>query len=202
MTINFPIKTMMRSFFCALVATVTLSVCLLLSHSTYLPLDWSPITGYEPLPNWETCLVPSSLWTRLAFLRSRILPPHWCLRCTSFSCSLLAHVRLTTSSQGLYGAFVIKYNLQFQAFRRKHLGSSGITEAVCLAVLTASVGYLNMFLRIDMNESLDILFRECEDGGDYENLCQSVLPFSSWSLFIFPLNTSFMDWCVYESWNK
>lgn len=23
-----------------------------------------------------------------------------------------------------------------------------------------------------MNESLDILFRECEGGGDYENLCQ------------------------------
>jgi chloride channel 3/4/5 len=76
--------------------------------------------------------------------------------------------------QGLYGAFVIKYNLQVQAFRRKHLGSSGISEAVVLAILTASIGYLNMFLRIDMNESLDILFRECEGGGDYENLCQYV----------------------------
>lgn len=79
---------------------------------------------------------------------------------------------MLTCTQGLYGAFVIKYNLQVQAFRRKHLGSSGISEAVCLAVLTASVGYINKFLRIDMNESLDILFRECEGGGDYENLCQ------------------------------
>ena len=73
---------------------------------------------------------------------------------------------------GLYGAFVIKYNLQVQAFRRKHLAKSGVTEAVCLAVLTASIGFLNKFLRIDMNESLDVLFRECEGGGDYENLCQ------------------------------
>lgn len=92
-------------------------------------------------------------------------------------------IRLAVSSdshtllvaQGLYGAFVIKYNLQVQAFRRKHLAKSGVTEAVCLAVLTASIGFLNKFLRIDMNESLDILFRECEGGGDYENLCQFVL---------------------------
>ena len=69
---------------------------------------------------------------------------------------------------------MIKYNLQVQAFRRKHLAGSGITEAVVLAVLTASIGFINKFLRIDMNESLEILFRECEGGGDYENLCQCV----------------------------
>jgi len=74
--------------------------------------------------------------------------------------------------QGLYGAFVIKYNFQVQAFRRKHLTKNGVAEAVCLALLTAVVCYTNKFLRIDMNESLDILFRECEGGGDYDNLCQ------------------------------
>ena len=67
---------------------------------------------------------------------------------------------------------MIKYNLQVAAFRRKHLGSSAISEAVILATLTASVGFLNKFLRIDMNEMLDVLFSECEGGGDYENLCQ------------------------------
>jgi len=77
-----------------------------------------------------------------------------------------------TSTQGLYGAFVIKYNLQVAAFRRKHLGSSAISEAVTLAVLTAAVAFTNRFLRLDMNEMLDVLFRECEGGGDYENLCQ------------------------------
>lgn len=84
--------------------------------------------------------------------------------------------------QGLYGAFVIKYNLQVAAFRRKHLGSSAISEAVILATLTASVGFVNKFLRIDMNEMLDILFRECEGGGDYENLCQYVTSPSPFSL--------------------
>lgn len=74
---------------------------------------------------------------------------------------------------GLYGAFVIKYNLQVQKFRRENLASHGVSEAVILAAITALIGYWNMFLRIDMSESLEILFRECEGGGDYDNLCQS-----------------------------
>ncbi|KAG9101548.1 glycerol ethanol, ferric requiring protein [Ceratobasidium sp. 370] len=74
---------------------------------------------------------------------------------------------------GLYGAFVIKFNLQVAAFRRKHLVGYGVTEAVVLATITAIIGYFNRFLRIDMSESLGILFKECEGGGDYDNLCQS-----------------------------
>lgn len=78
---------------------------------------------------------------------------------------------------GLYGAFVIKFNLQVAAFRRKHLASNAISETVLLALLTAAVGFTNRFLRIDMNEMLNILFQECSEEGDYENLCQCV-PFS------------------------
>ncbi|WVQ80441.1 hypothetical protein IAT38_002546 [Cryptococcus sp. DSM 104549] len=74
---------------------------------------------------------------------------------------------------GLYGAFVIKFNLQVAAFRRKHLSQHGISEAVVLATITAFVGYLNRFLRIDMTESLALLFRECEGGGDHKGLCQT-----------------------------
>lgn len=74
---------------------------------------------------------------------------------------------------GLYGAFVIKYNLQVQSFRRSYLAKHGVSEVVILATLTAFIGYANKFLRIDMTESLEILFRECEGGGDYDNLCQS-----------------------------
>jgi chloride channel 3/4/5 len=78
------------------------------------------------------------------------------------------------TSQGLYGAFVIKFNLQMAAFRRKHLANHGVAEAVTLATITAFIGYLNRFLRIDMTESMEILFRECEGGGDYDGLCQWV----------------------------
>lgn len=75
---------------------------------------------------------------------------------------------------GLYGAFVTKYNLQVAAFRRRHLANAGIAEAVVLAAATALAAYPNRFLRIDMTESMDILFRECEGGGDYDGLCQCV----------------------------
>jgi len=74
--------------------------------------------------------------------------------------------------QGLYGAFVIKFNMQVASFRRKHLGKHGVAEAVTLATITAMIGYFNRFMRIDMTESMAILFRECEDGGDFEHLCQ------------------------------
>lgn len=64
------------------------------------------------------------------------------------------------------------------SFRRKHLSGHGIFEAVALASITAIIGYLNGFLRIDMTEMLSVLFRECEGGGDYNGLCQWVLLFA------------------------
>lgn len=74
---------------------------------------------------------------------------------------------------GLYGAFVVKFNLQVAAFRRKHLANHGVAEAVTLATITAMIGYFNRFLRIDMTSSMAILFRECEGGGNIYNLCQT-----------------------------
>lgn len=73
---------------------------------------------------------------------------------------------------GLYGAFVIKWNLRVQGFRKKYLGPYPITEAVVLAILTAIICYPNQFLRIDMTESMEILFQECEGDHHYDELCQ------------------------------
>ena len=78
--------------------------------------------------------------------------------------------------QGLYGAFMVKFNMQWSAFRRKHLAQYPVAEAVTLATLTAMIGWFNRFLRIDMTEGMAILFRECEAGGDYDHLCQFVMP--------------------------
>ena len=72
----------------------------------------------------------------------------------------------------MYGAFVVKFNLQVAAFRRRHLANHGVAEAIILAVITAMVGYFNRFLRIDMTESMSILFRECDNNRDFDNLCQ------------------------------
>ena len=65
--------------------------------------------------------------------------------------------------------------MAFMAFQRKNLTKHGVAEAVFLALITASIGYFNRFLRIDMTESLAVLFRECEAGGDYESLCQTAV---------------------------
>ncbi|KAF6820242.1 voltage-gated chloride channel [Colletotrichum sojae] len=73
---------------------------------------------------------------------------------------------------GLYGAFVMKWNLRAQAFRKKYLSKYAIAEATILAAGTAVICYPNVFLRIDMTESMEILFLECEGAEDYHGLCE------------------------------
>ena len=74
---------------------------------------------------------------------------------------------------GLYGAFVIKWNLRAQTFRKKYLSKYAILEATLLAAGTAIIAYPNVFLRIDMTESMEILFLECEGSEDYQGLCDA-----------------------------
>ncbi|PLN83322.1 ClC chloride ion channel [Aspergillus taichungensis] len=74
---------------------------------------------------------------------------------------------------GLYGALVIKWNLRMQAFRKKYLSQFPVVEAVVLAAITALICYPNMFLKINMTEMMEILFRECDGGHDYHGLCDS-----------------------------
>jgi len=173
MSNSFSIKTLWRSFFCALVATVTLSVGLLKSFNGVLNI-W---IGHESIQDWKAGVVPSHVRSRLAFLRNRLLRDNWNLW-GQYRISE-THNSISCIIQGLYGAFVIKFNLQVAAFRRKYLANHGVMEAVTLATLTAMIGFFNRFLRLDMTESLYILFRECEGGGDYGGLCQYVSPFYS-----------------------
>ncbi|KAK7927604.1 chloride channel protein [Apiospora marii] len=74
---------------------------------------------------------------------------------------------------GLYGAFVMKWNLRVQAFRKKYLTKYAVLEATLLAAGTAIICYPNVFLRIDMTESMEILFLECEGAEDYQGLCEN-----------------------------
>jgi chloride channel 3/4/5 len=95
---------------------------------------------------------------------------------------------------------MVKFNLQWMAFRRKHLVNYPVIEAVSLATLTAVIGYFNRFLRIDMTEMMSILFRECEGGGDYDNLCQyATLSISSQCLTSWGLNRTSVQWSVAAS---
>ena len=152
MSHTFSIKTMWRSFFCALMATVTLSAM--------NPFRTGKLVLFQVTYDRDWHFFEIIFFVVLGVFGVRCLP------------SLLPV--LLMAGQGLYGAFVVKFNLQVAAFRRKHLSAHSLAEAVTLAVLTALVSYGNRFLRIDMTESMAILFRECDGGGDYDNLCQCV----------------------------
>ncbi|CUS14323.1 unnamed protein product [Tuber aestivum] len=135
MSSNFPLKTMWRSYFCALVATAVLAAMnpfrtgqLVMFQVTY-DRDWH-------------------FFEIVFFVIIGIFG-------------------------GLYGEFVIKWNLRAQSFRKKYLKQWAIAEATFLAGITAVICYSNMFLRIDMTESMEILFHECEGGHDYNGLCES-----------------------------
>lgn len=71
---------------------------------------------------------------------------------------------------GLYGAFVIRWNLLAQAFRKKYLSKYAIPESMVLAAFTALLCYPNVFLRLEMTEEMSILFHECE-GTDVHRVC-------------------------------
>ncbi|QKX59227.1 uncharacterized protein TRUGW13939_06359 [Talaromyces rugulosus] len=74
---------------------------------------------------------------------------------------------------GLYGALVIKWNLRVQAFRKKYLAPYPVTEAVFLAGVTALLCYPNIFLRINMTQMMEVLFRECEGDNNYMGICDA-----------------------------
>lgn len=73
---------------------------------------------------------------------------------------------------GFLGIFVSKWNLRTQGFRKKYLSKFPVEEATILAALTAVICYFNEFLRVDMTESMQILFHECRDGWN-DVTCES-----------------------------
>ena len=131
---HFPLKTMWRSYFCALVATAVLA-------------------AMNPFRTGQLVMFQVSYDREWHFFE-------------------VVFYIIIGIFGGLYGAFVIKWNLRVQAFRKKYLVKYGILEATVLAFATAIVAYPNAFLRIDMTESMEILFRECEGGEDYAGLCE------------------------------
>ena len=132
----FPLKTLWRSYFCALVATAVLA-------------------AMNPFRTGQLVMFQVSYDRTWHFFE------------------IVFYIILGIFG-GLYGAFMMKWNLRAQAFRKKYLSRYAILEATVLALATAAVCYPNMFLRIDMTESMEILFRECEGHQDYDGLCKYV----------------------------
>ncbi|KAI0828406.1 chloride channel protein [Hypoxylon sp. FL0890] len=129
----FPLKTMWRSYFCALVATAVLA-------------------AMNPFRTGQLVMFQVKYDRSWHFFET------------------VPYIFIGIFG-GLYGAFVIKWNLRAQAFRKKYLTKWAVLEATLLAAGTAIICYPNVFLRIDMTESMEILFLECEGTEDYQGLC-------------------------------
>ncbi|XDG09053.1 hypothetical protein ABKA04_008668 [Annulohypoxylon sp. FPYF3050] len=131
----FPLKTMWRSYFCALVATAVLA-------------------AMNPFRTGQLVMFQVKYDRSWHFFET------------------VPYIFIGIFG-GLYGAFVIKWNLRAQAFRKKYLTKWAVLEATLLAMGTAIICYPNVFLRIDMSESMEILFLECEGTEDYQGLCDN-----------------------------
>lgn len=134
MSSYFPLKTLWRSYFCALVATAVLA-------------------AMNPFRTGQLVM----------------FQVHYDRSWHFFEVAFFAIIGIFG---GLYGAFVIKWNLRVQAFRKKYLTQHAVLEATLLAAATAIICYPNAFLRIEMTESMEILFLECEGAEDYHGLCE------------------------------
>lgn len=77
---------------------------------------------------------------------------------------------------GLYGKYISKWNISYVNFRRKYLASYPTQEVIILAIITALISYFNEFLKLDMTESMGILFHECVE--DYASDDSSVFAHS------------------------
>ncbi|OAA64263.1 Chloride channel, voltage gated [Niveomyces insectorum RCEF 264] len=132
---HFPLKTLWRSYFCALVATAVLA-------------------AMNPFRTGQLVMFQVHYDRSWHFFE------------------IVFYVVIGVFG-GLYGALVIKWNLRAQAFRKTYLAPYAVLEATLLAAATALVCYPNVFLRIDMTESMEILFLECEGAEDYQGLCEA-----------------------------
>lgn len=134
MSSHFPLKTMWRSYFCALVATAVMSFM-------------------NPFRTGKLVMFSVQYDRSWHFFE------------------VVFYIILGIFG-GLYGAFVIKWNLRVQGFRKKYLKNYAVLEASLLAAGTAIICFPSIFLSIEMTESMQILFKECEGGEDYHGLCE------------------------------
>lgn len=70
---------------------------------------------------------------------------------------------------GLYGILMKKMNIFWVNFRNLYFSKNLQLEIFVLTVLTFLLSYFNSFLKLDMTESMKVLFHECSISNDQEN---------------------------------
>ena len=77
---------------------------------------------------------------------------------------------------GLYGKYISRWNIRYVHFRKQYLKKWPVQEVAILALVTAFISYFNEFLKLDMTESMGVLFHECSKNDNSSifahRLCQ------------------------------
>ncbi|KAH3683578.1 hypothetical protein WICPIJ_005425 [Wickerhamomyces pijperi] len=81
---------------------------------------------------------------------------------------------------GLYGVIVKKFNVKVANFRKKYLGEIPRLEVFILTFITVIIAYWNQFLKLDMTQSMQLLFQECSTDSSHSvsQLCELSSPFT------------------------
>ena len=75
---------------------------------------------------------------------------------------------------GLYGAFLIRFNMRIAKWRRSRRFAFPVLEVAIVSFLTALINFPNVFMRQKKSELLHSLFSECAPGFDDQlGLCKT-----------------------------
>ena len=165
----FPPKVMWRSFFCAMIAAVTLKFL-------------NPFGKFSDYS--MTLALTSALYQvpeRLYFSKSRMIKAGMLGSWFPLPCSVylvyvpfMLHTCFTlTIHQGVYGAYFSKLNYRWSKHVRngKWLGNHPKSEVVLITLLTALLSFLNPYTRMGGTELVYNLFAECREGHSHGGLC-------------------------------
>ncbi|XBW37882.1 hypothetical protein QEN19_003457 [Hanseniaspora menglaensis] len=70
---------------------------------------------------------------------------------------------------GVYGILMKRMNIFWINFRNRYFSNNLQLEIAILTILTFVLSYFNSFLKLDMTESMKILFHECSSSNNKEN---------------------------------
>lgn len=72
---------------------------------------------------------------------------------------------------GVYGILISKFNIKSVSFRKKYLSNHAIKEVFILTLITAMISYFNEFLKLDMTQGMEILFKSCDQHEELYQIC-------------------------------
>lgn len=157
MSYYFPLKTLWRSFFCALIAAFILRSINPFGneHSVLFFVEYNkPWIFFELIPFVGLGIIGVSLIIRAASLWLQYYIS--CQRCS------ITYVTICFCCQGCIATIFIKANIFWCRYRKfSKLGQYPVTEVLVVTLVTAIIAYPNPYTRMNTSELIYLLFNQC-----------------------------------------